>query len=511
MLFVLALATIQFDPPVNYFVGERPDGVTYGNFSGDANIDIAVSVENPDRVAFLVGNGNGGFTLSGSVLTGGGSGPGDLISGKFTNSNNDDIAVILKNLNRVAILKNLGGGSFTMVANTNVGTRPVKIAKGDLNNNGLLDLVTVNRDSNNVSVLLNNGNETFSVTNYSIGADPRGVALGDFNKDGFLDIVATNHDDRSISVLFNNGNGTFGNRTDYSVGSQVRPDGVTSGDFDKDGDIDIAVATSGNNFNFVSIFMNNGSGVFSGPFNYNVNGTNPSSIVAADFDIDGYLDLATSNQDSNNVSLLPNLGNGTFGAPTVLGAGTRPGNMASADLDKDGDMDVFVSNRDSNDVSVYINTIPAPIVFPSNFTIIRGSLESGGLTDLFESDDMKLVIQRPRTPSLGNTQIILEFEGTSSIISASSFSFTLEANSSLTGATQNIYLFDYQSNSLELVDSRTATTTDSEVVVTFTANASRFIDPNTGKMLTRVVWTKSGFVPANWKTSTDVAVWTIKP
>ena len=60
-----------------------------------------------------------------------------------------------------------------------------------------------------------------------------------------------------VSILRNNGDGTFGARVDYGVGNS--PWGITFGDIDGDGDIDVGVAIWGSGT--VSILRNYGDGM----------------------------------------------------------------------------------------------------------------------------------------------------------------------------------------------------------------------------------------------------------
>jgi hypothetical protein len=53
-------------------------------------------------------------------------------------------------------------------------------------------------------------------------------------------------------------------------------------------------------------------------------GSNPEAIVTGDFNHNGNLDVATANQDSNTVSVLLGNGNGTFKPATVIRVGKSP-------------------------------------------------------------------------------------------------------------------------------------------------------------------------------------------
>jgi len=213
--------------------------------------------------------------------------------------------------------------------------------------------VVANRDSNNATYLANDGAGTFTPMTLSAGLEPRDAAFGDFDADGDLDVAITGHDDRSVTIQTNNG-GSFAQSAVLSVGGVVRPEGITSTDLDGDGDADLAVATNDDVQNSATIFLSSG-GAFSGPFHYATGAQDTSQIVAADLDCDGDMDLATTNQDSNSISLLSNDGTGAFGAATTMATGTRPGSITAAAMTPNGADGLAVANRDSNDVSVFLN------------------------------------------------------------------------------------------------------------------------------------------------------------
>ena len=81
-------------------------------------------------------------------------------------------------------------------------------------------------------------------------------------------------------------------------------------------------------------------------------GDRPSSVVAADLDGDGKLDLIVANYGGNNVSVFRNYGNGTFASKADYAAGNGPLSVFVADLDGDGKPDLVVANVGSNTVSV---------------------------------------------------------------------------------------------------------------------------------------------------------------
>src|SRR5690348_9240552 len=82
---------------------------------------------------------------------------------------------------------------------------------------------------------------TFSTpVGYQAGEVPSAVAVGDFNGDGNLDLAVANLVSNDVSILLGNGDGTFQPALSYSAGSG--PESITIGDFNGDGRLDLAIA-----------------------------------------------------------------------------------------------------------------------------------------------------------------------------------------------------------------------------------------------------------------------------
>ncbi|MCH8980008.1 MAG: PQQ-dependent sugar dehydrogenase, partial [Armatimonadetes bacterium] len=89
---------------------------------------------------------------------------------------------------------------------------------------------------------------------------------------------------------------------------------------------------------------------------------------------------------------------------------------------------------------------------PDSFTIVRGFLVGGGLSDLFYSDDMKLDVRAGLTLFLGEPPLQVEVTGTSPVEVPSELRFKLEASTNTPGLTQSIQLFNYHTSLYEEVD-----------------------------------------------------------
>lgn len=124
------------------------------------------------------------------------------------------------------------------------------VASGDFNGDGNIDYAVsgINSPNYEVVILLNKGDGTFQpAVKYNAGSNPQGVTVGDLNNDGFLDIAAADVSPGSdaVSVLLGNGDGTFGTAVNYPLGTSVaKLAGIRMGDFNGDHLPDVVINVS---------------------------------------------------------------------------------------------------------------------------------------------------------------------------------------------------------------------------------------------------------------------------
>jgi hypothetical protein len=319
-----------------------------GDFNGDGKLDLAVESSGGSLIAVLLGNGDGSFQTLKFYAVGTSSGYGaesNLVAGDFNGDGHLDLAVANSGSNDVSILLGNGDGTFQPAVEYAVGQQPMSIVAGDFNGDGRLDLATANASSNDISVLLGNGDGTFQpAKEYAAGNRPFALVAGDFNGDGKLDLAVTGS---SLSVLLGNGDGTFQAPKTFAGGALV------AGDFNGDGRIDLATLGRAS----IYVLLGNGDGTFQAPKEY-ASGLLASTLVAGDFTGDGRLDLATGGVRLNGISVLLNNGDGTFAEKQQAEFGpsfrSQPRSLVAADFNGDGRLDLATANTGSNDISVLL-------------------------------------------------------------------------------------------------------------------------------------------------------------
>ncbi|MGA8763291.1 MAG: FG-GAP-like repeat-containing protein [Candidatus Sulfotelmatobacter sp.] len=241
-----------------------------------------------------------------------------------------------------------GDGTFQPVTVFDSGgcLNPVFLAVGDLNNDGAPDIIAFSAGSPQLSVLINTGTGTFPAAILSISGGSGGVAVDDFNDDGNPDVVLSDG-----SVYLGNGDGTIRFKANASLGAIA----VTTGDFNHDGNPDLAAAvecapagcSSGGQF---LIAAGNGDGTFQPSTALPSGGFYAESLVVADFNHDGKLDVALVNNcmDSacsvgGSVSIYLGNGNGTFTLLNTINLPSgNPSSIVAGDFNNDGATDLAV-------------------------------------------------------------------------------------------------------------------------------------------------------------------------
>jgi hypothetical protein len=402
-------------PEKKYIVESMSGGVALFDYDNDGYLDIyfvnSLTVDlvksNQKTKSFLYhNNGDGTFTdvavQAGVSDIGWGMG---VAVADYDNDGFDDLYVTCLGKNR--LFKNNGNGTFKDVTDK-AGVGDPRWSTGaaflDFDRDGKLDLFVsnyVNFDVNHLpefgsgrtcqfkgisvqcgprglagagdSLYRNNGDGTFTDVSKKAGvSDPDGyyglgIICSDFDGDGWVDIFVAN--DSTPNFLYhNNGDGTFkeiGFAAGVAVnenGSEQGSMGVTMGDYDHDGKLDLFVTNFADEYN--TLYHADGPNSFTDlSFKAQVAAVSLSYVGWGtkffDYDNDGWVDLYVANghvypqlENYRQRSLVHrNNRDGTFtevaaelGAPLLekrVGRG-----VAFGDIDNDGDIDMVINDLD---------------------------------------------------------------------------------------------------------------------------------------------------------------------
>jgi len=318
--------------------GASSNQIIAADFNNDGFTDLAqvnTGIEPPfgSSVSIMLGKSGGGV-LPGKVIALGKNGPTALAAADLNNDGHLDLAVttfgdISQNSPSLVILLGNGDGTFGAPKQFVPGPgNPKSIAIADFNRDGKLDAVIAQDPRGfgvgGVSLLLGNGLGGFGtqklIATVGIGQLSTIVA-GDFNRDGKNDIAYLSATDLSRVILqLGNGNGTFQTPKVVTAAGFDTPFSTFGiGDFNNDGILDFAVEQSG----VIQMLLGNGDGnfTFTGTFPENTGSSFSfvSSLVLADFNGDGVLDVGVPDGFAETVSLLLGNGDGTLRTGQLFG------------------------------------------------------------------------------------------------------------------------------------------------------------------------------------------------
>ena len=268
--------------------GTDPRSVVIGDWNIDGDEDLAISNTNGGIVPVRTGTSFAQFADAPDITAGNTT---DIGVGDFDGDGEDDLAIIDIADSTVLLRTGASAATFNSPANITLAAQPRAIAVGDFNNDGDPDLAVLEATQAEIFTGTNVANTAAftAAPTIALPGDRRAMAIGDFNADGDQDLAIANFQGGgAISIRTGAADATFGAAPDVLGGNGGTSGELTVGDFNSDGDQDLAAG--GRTGGGVFIHLGAPGATFTPGLSVPASGNEESAV--GDFDQDGNQDLA---------------------------------------------------------------------------------------------------------------------------------------------------------------------------------------------------------------------------
>jgi len=329
-------------------LGDRPRQIAAGDLDGDGAPDIVV-IGSASAMLVLWGEGDGSVGAP-EIVPLGLADLEDIAIGDVDDDGDVDIVVASESNSTLVTVLAEADGLAEPIASVIMG-QPRAIGLAQFDGEGAIDVLFVSGGTN-ARVARGQGDGTFMTDgglDVALGSDNGSrMIIGDVDDDAWIDAVVLhpNVEGDNITVVWGGAGGP-------GLGPKLRASGgqndVALADLDGDGVPEIVVVDRGNDR--LSITPLGGrETLLAVP-------DRPSAIAAADFDVDGRIDLAIAQQSSNDHHLALRFGDGSLAPTETLdyGVGNTPIVVAVTDFNGDTVPDVAVASDQSEDLHIVVS------------------------------------------------------------------------------------------------------------------------------------------------------------
>jgi PKD repeat protein len=306
----------------------------------------------------------------------------------------DIIVASYRPLGKISVLLGNGTGGFNLFKSYNFSSWLMDLVAADFNEDGLLDLAVPDTELQfRFCIFLGEGCGLFGdpipfSTTYIVGF---GITCDDFNKDGNIDVALTclggAPGNGAVDVFLGNGNGSFEPKLTLFL-LVYTPIQLKSGYFNNDSFLDLAIVSDNYDCgSWLTVAFGNGTGQFYIDQLYELgNADYCVDVNTGDFNLDGFLDLAVPNFKDNDIRIFYNNGSGKFQTYQDYYTGEKPKSVISDDFNLDGNPDLAVTIRDK--VSILLNNGEGEFNDPIMYDVGHSFYESKVLAHDFNGDNL---------------------------------------------------------------------------------------------------------------------------
>ena len=349
-----------------------PVKLAAADLDGNAVADLVCTPRNDPSLRIAVADGKGGFEPERKLDL-----PGAPLCAAVARMDGDDAADIVwaSATGGVSVLLGSAGLEYKASGSAEAGILPGAIAALDWSGDGALDLAIANAASQDVSLIVGDGKGGIaSSETLAASAGASDVIASDLDGDGTLDLAVACPDAAKVHVYLGE-KGAFSASPPLDLPGR-NPDAAAAGEVDGDGKSDLVVADLGGT---ILLLRGKGDGSFEDAVEIGECGA-ASSIVLADPDMDGRLDIAASCTLWDAVLALRSSGAGSWD-PILYESGRLPVTLAAADLTGDGLGDLAAGDTGSRSITV----LPADGPEAPAGLFRRGEVSNDGRLDISDA------------------------------------------------------------------------------------------------------------------------------